>query len=238
MQQRVGEQVALEVPEVAEVASVDADASRRKARGGLLLNTKVQGGRSATAAAGNKEYTSSTANRGAKGFVMMRGANVRSKSGKTSDGGGGAKQHAASNNGAGAASEAAYPYNTRKQISQPRRGPAAGASSAAHGPSGLALQSSNGKYSSHRSQKSKKMSNGGSKPKVGGHRQKPDLDSSIKSTKQSARQARTAGAKSRANTTAENISARQGPYQLGQASYSGAQRHPAQNEDSYQRGRS
>lgn len=218
---------------------MDADASRRKTRGALLLNTKVQGGRSATAAAGNKDYTSSTVNNGGKGFTLMRGANLRSKSGKTSDGGGGAKQHTASNNGTGAASEAAYPYNTRKQISQPRRGPAAGASSAAHGPSGQVLQSSNGKYSSHRSQKSKKMSNGGnSKSKVGGHRQKPDLDSSIKSTKQSERQMRNAGARSRANTTAENISARQGPYQLSQAHYGGPQRQPAQNEDNYQRGRS
>lgn len=35
-----GEQASLEVPEMAEVASVDADASRKK-RGTLLLNTKA-----------------------------------------------------------------------------------------------------------------------------------------------------------------------------------------------------
>jgi hypothetical protein len=77
MPRRVGEQGPIEVPEVLEVASVDADVSR-KARGAFLLNTKAQGGRSATAAAGSKEYS-------------MRGGNWRSKSGKTSDGGGAAR---------------------------------------------------------------------------------------------------------------------------------------------------
>ena len=102
------------------------------------------------------------------------------------------------------------------------------------------LQSSNGKYSSHRSQKSKKTSNGGNgKSKVGGQRQKPDLDTSIKSMKQSEHQMRNPGARSRANATAENISARQGPYQLSQVNYGGGpQRQPAQTEDAYLRGRS
>lgn len=52
--------------------------------------------------------------------------------------------------------------------------------------------------------------------------QQPDLDSSSKSIRQSERLYRNAGARSRGNTTAENASARHGPYQLSKANYNSA----------------
>lgn len=112
--------------------------------------------------------------------LMQRSINVRSKSGKTSDGGGAtnAKLNTSMNAGGG--------YGPRKQVmSLSRRGvPGGGAQTSFN----QGQPSLNGKhqFQSHRSQKSKKSSNhNGTKGKRGaaGRQQPPDRDSSSKSVR-------------------------------------------------------